>query len=113
MGKPTPFPRTSSRPPRVADYAVSGFVTVVAEVCASLFMALFFVMWLSDKLAARLRGEKPAPAKSDKGSDKSSEVVCILQERFPGWAVYQSKEAAPGSRQIQKRTAAGNAKSFR
>jgi len=109
MGKPTPFPHTSSRPPRVADYAVSGFVTVSAEVFASLFMALFFVMRLSDKLAGRLRGNKPAPAKSDKDSDKNPEVVCILQERFPGWAVYQSKEAAPVSRQIPKRTAAGNA----
>ncbi len=99
MGKPASSPRTSSRPPLVVDYAVNGVVTIAAKIFASLFMSLFFVM----RLSARLPGEKPESAKTNKGSD----VVCILQERFPGWAVYQSKETFQSSRHTEKRTAAG------
>lgn len=102
MGKPSSSLRTSFGPPLVVDYAVSGLVTVAAKVFSSLFMSLFFVMRLPAMLSARLRGEKPEPAKRD----KRPEVVCISQERFPGWVVYQTKEEFPTSRHAEKRTAA-------
>jgi len=102
MGKPSTSPRKSFGPPLVVDYAVSGLVTVAAKIFSSLFMSLFFLMRLPAKLSARLRGEKPEPAKRD----KRPEVVCIAQERFPGWVVYQGKEEFPISRHTEKRTAA-------
>lgn len=102
MGKPSSSPRTSSGLSLVVDYALCALVTVAAEVFSSLFMSLFFVMRIRETLTARLRGEKPAPAKSD----KRPEVVCILHERFPGWAVYQSKESFAASNYTEKRIAA-------
>ncbi|QEE29094.1 hypothetical protein FTW19_14465 [Terriglobus albidus] len=102
MGKPSSSPHTSFGPPPVVDYAVSGLVTVAAKVFSSLFMSLFFVMRIPAMLSARLRGEKPEPAKSD----KRPEVVCISQERFPGWVVYQSKESFAASKYTEKRIAA-------
>lgn len=109
MGKPTSSLRTSSRPPVVVDYAVSGLVTVAAKVFASLFMSLFFMMRLPGMVAARLRGEKPEPAKSD----NRPEVVYILQERFPGWAVYQTKGKSPTPGRTEKLTAASKTKIFK
>ena len=102
MGKPSSSPRTPLSPSLVVDYAVSSLVTIAAKVFSSLFMSLFFVMRVRRTLTGRLRGEKPEPAKRE----KRPEVVCTLQERFPGWAVYQSKESFAASKHTEKRIAA-------